>query len=1517
MSSESTQTSSSSSATTSTASLEAKQTSSAPLETTHTFTPLFNAVRMSAQNVGAVKSLLEGKADPNEKSGPHQAPVLLLAIQKNFLEIARLLLAHGADPTLKDKNGNTPLRSAAYFGHVDMVKLLLTTKAAEEIDEVDPVGHFTSLHTAVQKGHLSIIQLLLAARANANTVNTQGATPLASAFVRGNFKVAQALLEVKASIKVESFHQDILPFVAAKAATQEELELVKVIIDARVGVDAPGTTGKTALYWALHNNNVGLARLLIENNASIDQPLYEGTTPLWHAAAKGQTEMLAMLLEKIALLPEKDRNAKINGTGFTENFLAPIHGAVSNGHLSAMRLLIDAKADINKQCAKGKTPLSMAFGYGRNEAVKFLLEKRAEIRPSIDGCLIAAATQGNLELMQILIREKAGVNALYKGATPLRMAAEHGHVQAIELLVTERASIHARDINNDTFLHVAVEYGQVGVVSYLLSQKAEIDSLGHKGSTALCSAAEHGHTALVKMLLEHRATVDIANEDGRPPLHEAIAAGKPEVVKILLDAKAVISAGEGHRTALHVAASYGMTDIAEDLIARKAQVNAGDERGVTPLQIAMKGGHLAVVDLFLDKGGKLVSNYPAVKWEGSPLEAAVIEGQVSVIEFLIKRKRREIFQKSWKDENLLHVAAGKGRAEFVPVLMKARVEIRAKDSSGSTPLHMAVRSGNLDTVRHVIEAKGSPFDINRKGEKPIECLGSDTGNPIYRLLAGVMKSYADGNELAYEARIPVEEGAEAGLQDAKSETEINKRNEKGLTPVQRAARQGKADLVIKMVQARADINRPRLVLDSSGLPKICGNTALYDAAKKGYTDVVRVLLAAKAHLHTEFSKEDPLHVACREGRMDIVACLLDAKADANARSEEGHTALEWIAEKGHDRILPLLIPRLTDVYESRAELEKALQKPLIAAVKAGSHRIVSALLEAKASLDVVPEQSTSSDWHERPTSLVNMAASQGHADVLEVLIGAKALLNNSFYGNPLHEAINGGHYRAVALLLDNGADVNGLGTFNYTPLHTAVEARKPEIAQLLITKKADINKQNMEGNTPLHLVKGDSKPTLVRLLLDARANPFIENRQKCRAIRWIGRAQKEAHDLLEQELYKVTQHSKKPEAGSAISSEDNLLNELHSAARDGNLDLVKKALGAKADINKPHLKLDAFGYPDGCGHTALYFASAGGHIAVVRHLLEAGASLQHLEHTSEDPLHAASRNGDIDMMKCLVEAKADLEVEDANGCTPLHLATEKGHLPTVSVLLGLRADLHKGNPRAYSNDALCYAATAGHDDVVKALRTAGANIPHPSLLSRVVKEGHEQVVRTLLEFKVSPNKRNTNSIRGDTPLQMAVLDDSRAIASCLLDAGAKVNMRNAVGQTPLHFAVEWGTVEMLDLLLKAKADPFIKNLIQKTPRAMTVNLAMQQRLVKAENEWRQSTLSALIPELGASSEIVSTTRIWSTLFNHYRTPVPTEVPQAPAQPDTSFTSFGIEDEECDLFRSEDMASFGSGGWTQQ
>jgi len=120
-------------------------------------------------------------------------------------------------------------------------------------------------------------------------------------------------------------------------------------------------------------------------------------------------------------------------------------------------------------------------------------------------------------------------------------------------------------------------------------------SLG-QDPVGLFGAAESGNVAMVKTELQRGVDVNTRdNVFGLTALHYAAHAGHREVAQFLLDAGANVNvtSRQADVTPLHIAVCQGHIDVVELLVEKGAHVNAADDRGYTPLDMAVKRIRLA------------------------------------------------------------------------------------------------------------------------------------------------------------------------------------------------------------------------------------------------------------------------------------------------------------------------------------------------------------------------------------------------------------------------------------------------------------------------------------------------------------------------------------------------------------------------------------------------------------------------------------------------------------------------------------------------------------------------------------------------------------------------------------------------------------------------------------------------------------------------------------------------------------------------------------------------------------
>jgi ankyrin repeat protein len=180
----------------------------------------------------------------------------------------------------------------------------------------------------------------------------------------------------------------------------------------------------------------------------------------------------------------------------------------------------------------------------------------------------------------------------------------------------------------------------------------------------------------------------------------------------------------------------------------------------------------------------------------------------------------------------------------------------------------------------------------------------------------------------------------------------------------------------------------------------------------------------------------------------------------------------------------------------------------------------------------------------------------------------------------------------------------------------------------------------------------------------------------------------------------------------------------------------------------------------------------------------------------------AARNDREDEVRAMLARGMDPETVGPDGNPVLVTAAREGSARVIDVLLAAGAKVDQAN--AYGDTALKMAALHGRLDIAKKLRARKAALDPPGWtpLIYAATGGHDEMVRYLL---AEGAKIDAVSPNGTSALMMAVREEKFSTAELLIARGANVNVRNENGATALEWAERSEDRALIERLKRAGA----------------------------------------------------------------------------------------------------------------
>lgn len=186
-------------------------------------------------------------AIPTPPPTPTQSSVeaLFRSIADGDLAEFSRLVNDGVHHSSRNKLGETPLYFAAEKGETEMAKLLIAKGADPKV--LTPNGE-TVLHAAAMIESSALMSALIEAGAEVNAANRDGETPLHWAALTGTFLAVKALADAGADLNVQDAQRGNTPLHAA--VSHDDIVLIHYLLSKNVRTDLRNHAGVTALEFA-------------------------------------------------------------------------------------------------------------------------------------------------------------------------------------------------------------------------------------------------------------------------------------------------------------------------------------------------------------------------------------------------------------------------------------------------------------------------------------------------------------------------------------------------------------------------------------------------------------------------------------------------------------------------------------------------------------------------------------------------------------------------------------------------------------------------------------------------------------------------------------------------------------------------------------------------------------------------------------------------------------------------------------------------------------------------------------------------------------------------------------------------------------------------------------------------------------------------------------------------------------------------------------------------------------------
>lgn len=846
--------------------------------------------------------VMEAKVDLTIPSATGETP-LHIACRKDHQEVVQWLLLSGADPALKNFEGDTCYHVIVAAGNGRLLK-----SCAEMVESLDTnlvnSKKQTLLHAACSSGSVECLLQLLDLGAFVNAIDADFKTPLHLASVACIPEGVKALLEHGALLNSKDGNGCTPLHMACQAGNIDVVKFLLTLKDSQM--HSLTSAGDTCLHLACLSDNYELVRLLIEEaHQDVEGVNVHDHTPLDKACSMGSIEVAKYLVH---------RGANVNRRNIISGRTA-MHMACMYGHLRMAIWLSKKGAEVDVADKTGSTPFLGAAFFGHLKVMQWIYDTE-----EVD-----------------IFRTGGSIDPLN---TALHLACEKGHVEAARWLISIGLDLYLPNSAGITSAHYAETKG---FLEDLMIRPQSVLGEGYYGEgasgyhdeeeekaikeaiDALENSLQSDDFAVAKTILENFDAVAARTwicPHGKALTHYAAAAGHVEYMRYLImqgywiDAPTVIG-----RTPLFYAAAKGHLDVAKLLFEYGADPTVKDVAGYTSLSMALKHRRADIVQWFSTfVKDTLATEQLDFPKEDKPSCGTHHAGKSSTVPKKNDKSRESsIFacftnsDQADEDYFISHNFTPPHASEDIVTEIREAEEEKARfashghkhtkkinDVDEERELFEACLRGDLIRTRYLVES-GLHLGCRSEpeGYSPLHmaCMSGNVNLVQYLLSKGVAL-----NSTAIDGSIPLHiacdrKYVDLALHIIKLGADLNLKNSFGQTSLHVACSRGMTDLMKTL------IDLPRSILPALNLHVVDkdGCNLLHTAARAGHSQLVSFLLSLEVydvdsvnnHGHTA------LHLACMSNAQEIVVVLVKHNAAINLHDMFGRTPFHFACVSGN------------------------------------------------------------------------------------------------------------------------------------------------------------------------------------------------------------------------------------------------------------------------------------------------------------------------------------------------------------------------------------------------------------------------------------------------------------------------------------------------------------------------------------------------------------------------------------------------------------------------------------------